>query len=114
MLATNEIMRKNNNKGNVRTITTGHIEGDMLGQVIFWLSERKNSKYAQRPHRTYKRTRKLNISERYIRVWFRAAIEWSQTAPTALLRKFQAWQDKKDANVPKYLSGLRRNKRNGN
>ena len=27
-----------------RTITTGHIEGDMLGQVIFWLSERKNNK----------------------------------------------------------------------
>ena len=106
-------MSKNNNKGNVRTITTGHIEGDMLGQVIFWLSERKNSKYAQRPHRTYKRTRKLNISERYIRVWFRAAIEWSQTAPTALLRKFQAWQDKKDTSIPKYLSGLRRNKRNG-
>ena len=106
-------MRKNNNKGIVRTITTGHIEGDMLGQVIFWLSERKNSKYAQRPHRTYKRTRKLNISERYIRVWFRAAIEWSQTAPTALLRKFQAWQDKKDASVPRYLSGLRKDKRNG-
>ena len=96
-------MRKNNNKGNVRTITTGHIEGDMLGQVIFWLSERKNSKYAQRPHRTYKRVRKLNISERYIRVWYRAAIEWSQTAPTALLRKFQSG-----------LGKLRKQKRNGN
>ena len=35
-------MRKNNNKEIVKTITTGHIEGDMLGQVIFWLSERKN------------------------------------------------------------------------
>ena len=103
MLATNEIMRRNNNKGNVRTITTGHIEGDMLGQVIFWLSERKNSKYAQRAHRTYKRTRKLNISERYIRVWFRAAIEWSQTAPTALLRKFQSG-----------IGKLRKQKRNGN
>ena len=96
-------MRKNNNKGNVRTITTGHIEGDMLGQVIFWLSERKNSKYAQRPHRTYKRVRKLNISERYIRVWYRAAIEWFQTAPTALLRKFQSG-----------LGKLRKQKRNGN
>ena len=96
-------MRKNNNKDNVRTITTGHIEGDMLGQVIFWLSERKNSKYAQRPHRTYKRVRKLNISERYIRVWYRAAIEWSQTAPTALLRKFQS-----------ILGKLRKQKRNGN
>ena len=95
-------MRKNNNKRPVRTFTTGHIEGDMLGQVIFWLSERKNSKYAQRPHRTYKRTRKLNISERYIRLWFRAAIEWSQTAPTALLRKFQSG-----------LGKLRKQKRNG-
>ena len=96
-------MRKNNNKTPVRMITTGHIEGDMLGQVIFWLSERKTSKYAPRPHRTYKRTRKLNISERYIRVWFRAAIEWSQTAPTALLRKFQSG-----------LGKLRKQKRNGN
>ena len=103
MLADNEIMRKNNNKRPVRTITTGHIEGDMLGQVIFWLSERKNSKYAQRPHRTYKRVRKLNISERYIRVWYRAAIEWSQKAPTALLRKFQS-----------ILGKLRKQKRNGN
>ena len=96
-------MRKNNNKRPVRTFTTGHIEGDMLGQVIFWISERRNRKYAQRPHRTYKRTRKLNISERYIRVWFRAAIEWSLTAPTALLRKFQS-----------ILGKLRKQKRNGN
>ena len=106
-------MRKNNNKGNVRTITTGHIEGDMLGQVYLWLSERTNRRYPQRPHRTYKKTRKYTINELYIRGLFRAAIEWSQTAPTALLRKFQAWQDKKDASTPKYLSGLRRNKRNG-
>ena len=107
-------MSKNNNKGNVRTITTGHIEGDMLGQVYLWLSERTNRKYAQRPHRTYKKTRKYTINELYIRGLFRATIEWFQTAPTALLRKFQAWQDKKDASTPKYLSGLRRNKRNGN
>ena len=107
-------MRKNNNKRPVRTFTTGHIEGDMLGQVYLWLSERANRRYPQRPHRTYKRVRKLNISERYIRAWYRAAIEWSQTAPTALLRKFQAWQDKKDASTPKYLSGLRKDKRNGN
>ena len=93
-------MRKNNNKGIVRTITTGHIEGDMLGQVIFWLSERKNSKYAQRPHRTYKRG---PSPESKVRVFFRAAIEWSQTAPTALLRKFQSGLDK-----------LRKQKRNGN
>ena len=41
-------MRKNNNKGIVRTITTGHIEGDMLGQVYLWISERKNRRYPQR------------------------------------------------------------------
>ena len=99
MLATNEIMRRNNNQGNVRTITTGHIEVDMLGQVYLWLSERTNRRYPQRPHRTYKRVRKLNVSERYIRARYRAAIEWSQTAPTALLRKFQ---------------NLRKGKRNGN
>ena len=96
-------MRKNNNKTPVRMITTGHIEGDMLGQVYLWLSERTNRVYPQRPHRTYKR--KSNI---------RVAVEWFQTAPSALLRKFQAWQDKKDARVPKYLSGLRKDKRNGN
>ena len=103
MLATNEIMSKNNNKRPVRTITTGHIEGDMLGQVYLWLSERTNRVYPQRPHRTYKRVRKLNISERYIRVWFRAAIEWSQTAPTACLRS-----------IRDRISKMRKQKRNGN
>ena len=93
-------MRKNNNKGNVRTITTGHIEGDMLGQVIFWLSERKNSKYAQRPHRTYKRG---PSPESKVRVFFRAAIEWSQTAPTACLRS-----------IRDRISKMRKQKRNGN
>ena len=96
-------MRKNNNKGIVRTITTGHIEGDMLGQVIFWLSERTNRKYAQRPHRTYKKTRKYTINELYIRGLFRATIEWFQTAPTALLRKSRQG-----------ISNLRKHFRNGN
>ena len=93
-------MRKNNNKRPVRTITTGHIEGDMLGQVIFWISERQNSKYAQRSHRTYKRR---PSPESRVRVFFRAAIEWSQTAPTALLRKSR-----------KGISNLRKHFRNGN
>ena len=93
-------MRINNNKRPVRTITTGHIEGDMLGQVIFWISERQNSKYAQRPHRTYKRR---PSPESKVRVFFRAAIEWSQTAPTALQRKSR-----------KGISNLRKHFRNGN
>jgi hypothetical protein len=93
-------MRKNNNKGNVRTITTGHIEGDMLGQVFLWLSERQNSRYAQRPHRTYKRR---PSPESKVRVFFRAAIEWSQTAPTACLRS-----------IRDRISKMRKQKRNGN
>ena len=70
----------------VRMITTGHVEGDMLGQVYLWLSERTNRVYPQRPHRTYKRKKQ---PESKVRGWFRAAVEWSQTAPTALLRKLQ-------------------------
>ena len=93
-------MRSNNNKRPVRTITTGHIEGDMLGQVIFWISERQNSKYAQRPHRTYKRR---PSPESKVRVFFRAAIEWSQTAPTACLRS-----------IRDRISKMRKQKRNGN
>ena len=104
-------MRKNNNKRPVRLITTGHIEGDMLGQVFLWLSERQNSRYAQRPHRTYKRRKQ---PESKVRVFFRAAIKWSSTAPSACWRRLKAWQDKKDAQVPRYLSGVRKNKRNGN
>ena len=103
-------MRKNNNKTPVRMITTGHIEGDMLGQVYLWLSERTNRKYAQRPHRTYKRR---PSPESKVRVWFRAAIKCIQTAPTACWRRLKAWQDKKDAQVPRYLSGVRKDKRNG-
>ena len=90
--------------------TTGHIEGDMLGQVYLWLSERTNRVYPQRPHKTYKRRKQ---AESNVRVFFRAAVKWFQTAPTACLRSLKAWQDKKDANVPKYLSGLRKDKRNG-
>ena len=103
-------MRKNNNKTPVRMITTGHIEGDMLGQVYLWLSERTNRVYPQRPHKTYKRRKQ---PESKVRVCFRAALKWFETAPSACLRSLKAWQDKKDADVPKYLSGLRRNKRNG-
>ena len=104
-------MRKNNNKGYVRTITTGHIEADMLGQVYLWVSERTNRVYPQRPHRTYKRKKQ---PESKVRGWFRAAIKWSSTAPSACWRRLKAWQDKKNASVPKYLHGLRKNKRNGN
>ena len=114
-------MRKNNNKGIVRTFTTGYIEGDMLGQVYLWISERKNRRYPQRPHRTYKRR---PSPESKVRVWFRATVEWFQTAPSACWRSIKfsnkygrrlatQWTQSKDR-VPKYLSGVRKDKRNGN
>ena len=103
-------MRRNNNKTPVRMITTGHIEGDMLEQVYLWLSERTNRVYPQRPHKTYKRRKQ---PESKVRVFFRAAVKCIQTAPSACLRRLKAWQDKKDAQVPRYLSGVRKDKRNG-
>ena len=110
-------MRKNNNKGIVRTITTGHIEADMLGQVYMYLAERKNRGLSQRPHRTYKRVRQPESI-------FRKVIECIQTAPTACWRSIKyankygrrlatQWTQSKDR-VPKYLSGVRKDKRNGN
>jgi hypothetical protein len=95
----------------VRTTTTGHIEADMLGQTLIIAEEMKAKQNTpQRPHR---KKMKQSISEMYIRGKLKEAVKWFQTAPTACLRSLKAWQDKKDANVPKYLSGLRRNKRNG-
>ena len=100
-------MRRKQQQTHVRTITTGHVEADMLGKVYLWVSERSNRKYTQRPHRTYKR----KVPPKSI---FRVITEWSLTAPTACWRRLKAWQDKKNASVPKYLHGLRKQKRNGN
>ena len=95
-------MRKNKQQKTVRKTTAGNVERSMLGKVYLWVSERKNSKYAQRPHKTYQRRQPKSISE------------WSLRAPTACWRRLKAWQDKKNARVPKYLHGLRKDKRNGN
>ena len=96
-------MRKKKQQDYVRPITTGNVEADMLGQVYLWVSERKNRLNAHRSHRkTYKRRQPKRLSE------------WSLTAPTACWRRLKAWQDKKNASVPKYLHGLRKQKRNGN
>ena len=99
-------MRKKNNGYNVRTITTGNPEADMLGQVYLWVSERTNRKYPQRPHKTYKRRPTQSI--------FRVVIKSIQTALLWPVRKVKALEDKAEQSRPKYLSGLRKNKRNGN
>ena len=96
-------MRDNTTMKHVRTTTTGYIEADMLGQTMIIAEEmRGKQNMPQRPHRNGMIKDKL-----------KKVLKWFQTAPTACLRSLKAWQDKKDADVPKYLSGLRRNKRNG-
>ena len=96
-------MSDNTTMKHVRTTTTGYIEADMLGQTLTIAEEiRGKQNMPQRPHRNGMIKDKL-----------KKVLKWFQTAPTACLRSLKAWQDKKDADVPKYLSGLRRNKRNG-
>ena len=96
-------MRDNTTMKYVSTNTTGYIEADMLGQTLTIAEEiRGKQNMPQRPHRNGMIKDKL-----------KKVLKWFQTAPTACLRSLKAWQDKKDADVPKYLSGLRRNKRNG-
>ena len=104
-------MRKKQQQAPVRTITTGHVEADMLGQTLI-IAEEMSAKQRspQRPHR---KRMKQSISEMYIRGKLKEAIKWFQTAPTACWRRLKAWQDKKDASVPRYLQGVRKNKRNG-
>ena len=96
-------MRKKQQQTHVRTITTGHVEADMLGQVYIWLAERQNRGLSQRPHRTYKRVRQPESI-------FRKVIECIQTAPTA------CWRSIKFANKygRRLASRLRKDKRNGN
>ena len=99
-------MRRKQTESNVRIVSTGNAEADMLGQVYLWVSERSNRLNAQRSHRkTYKKRQPKSI--------FRVVAECIQTAPTACWRRLKAWQDKKDAQVPRYLSGVRKDKRNG-
>jgi len=104
-------MRDNTTMKYVRQITTGHIEADMLGQTLNIAEEMSaKQKSPQRPHRKKKYMR---ISELYIWMKLKKVVKWFQTAPTACWRRLKAWQDKKDASVPKYLHGLRKDKRNG-
>ena len=99
-------MRIKQQQKTVRTSTAGNVERNMLGKVYLWLSERTNRVYPQRPHRTYQRR---PSPESKVRVWYRAAVECIQTAPSALLRKLQ-YANKYGRRL---ASVMRRNKRNG-
>ena len=76
-------MRDKQTEKHVRIASTGHAEGDMLGQVILWASARNNSKYPQRPHKTTKRKSKLRVVSK-----------WFQTAPTACWRSLNVLRGK--------------------
>ena len=67
-------MRRKQQQTHVRTITTGHVEADMLGQVIYGYLTTKQRGLSQRPHRTYKRVKGKPESI------FRKVIEYIQTA----------------------------------
>ena len=68
-------MRDKQTEKYVRVASTGHAEGDMLGQVLLWIDKRQNSKLSQRPHKITKSKSKLRVVSK-----------WSLTAPTACWR----------------------------
>ena len=100
-------MRRKQQQTHVRTITTGHVEADMLGKVYLWVSERSNRKYPQRPHRTYKR----KVPPKSI---FRVITEWSLTAPTACWRRLKDLISFSNKYGRRLAKSMRNNKRNGN
>ena len=108
-----EKMKENNKECVVIQPNTG-TEADMLGQILLWVDKRQNSKYPQRPHRTYKRRQPKSISELYIRVAVIRAWSASNELAKSCWRRLKLFMDKKDADVPKYLQGVRKQKRNGN
>ena len=109
-------MRDKQLKQIVSNHTTGVAEADMLGQVLLWV-ERQNRPYTHKLHR--KQLKKYSflsrsevaklIASRQSPSLLRRAIEWFKTP----LRKLKALEDKAEQSRPKYLSGLRKNKRNG-
>ena len=110
-------MRNKKLKQVVSNHTTGVAEADMLGQILIWV-ERQNRPYSHQLHR--KQLKKYSflsksevaklIAKRQSPSLLRRAFEWFKTP----LRKLKALEDKAEQSRPKYLSGLRNNKRNGN
>ena len=115
-------MRKETTKERiVRTTTTGYVEADMLGHTLNVAEEMKaKQNKPQRPHREKSVSELLQegFKEEQEQLeddpkWYQTALKWFQTAPTACLRRLKAWENKRIESVPKYLSGVRKQKRNG-
>ena len=110
-------MRDNQLKQIVSNHTTGVAEADMLGQVLLWV-ERQNRPYSHQLHR--KQLKKYSflsrsevaklIASRQSPSLLRRAFEWFKRP----LRRFKVWENNKLESTPKYLQGVRKQKRNGN
>jgi len=86
--------------------TTGNAEADMLGNILIWV-ERSNRPNPHGYHR--KRTVRMSTKSK-----LRVAIKRTWRALNEILRRFKSIPGKGKDDTPKYLSGLRKNKRNGN
>ena len=86
--------------------TTGVAEADMLGNILLFV-ERSNRPGPHSNHR--KRTVRMSTQSK-----LRVATKRTWRALNEILRRFKSIPGKGKDDTPKYLSGLRKQKRNGN
>ena len=86
--------------------TTGVAEADMLGNILIWV-ERSNRPGPHGNHR--KRTVRMSTQSK-----LRVAIKRTWRALNEILRRFKSIPGKGKDDTPKYLSGVRKQERNGN
>ena len=86
--------------------TTGVAEADMLGNILIWV-ERSNRPNPHGFHR--KRTVRMSIKSK-----LRVAIKRTWRYLNEILRRRKSIPGKGKDDTPKYLSGVRKQKRNGN
>ena len=98
-------MRNKQLKQIVCTTGTGNAEADMLGNILIWV-ERSNRPPSHRFHRK-KPVRMSNMSK------LRVVVKRTWRYLNEILRRVKSIPGKGKDDTPKYLSGLRKNKRNG-
>ena len=86
--------------------TTGVAEADMLGNILIWI-ERSNRPNPHGFHR--KRTVRMSTKSK-----LRVAIKRTWRYLNEILRRGKSIPGKGKDDTPKYLSGVRKQKRNGN
>jgi len=98
-------MRDKQLKQIVCTTGTGNAEADMLGNILIWV-ERSNRPGPHGFHR--KRTVRMSTKSK-----LRVAVKRTWRYLNEILRRGKTIPGKGKDDTPKYLSGLRKNKRNG-